>query len=100
MQRRLLSSADSHFGVVLQQSRGGADSMPTVVVHLDTPAQQHEIQELQTQVGCHTCSPSLSKSCVNARTEVMLEQYMLYPVFVQHRYAGCYGSALQSNRTS
>ena len=62
MQRRLLCSGGSIFGVVLRQSSGVADCAPTVVVQLDTPAQQHELQELQSQVGCHTSSPLLSKA--------------------------------------
>lgn len=60
MQRRLLSSGDSVFGVVLQQASGVADGTPAVVVQLDTAAQQHELQQLRSQVACHTSSPSLS----------------------------------------
>ena len=62
MQRRLLSSVDTRFEVVLQQYNGAADCMRTVVVHLDNHAQQHELEELQSQVVCYTCSPSFSKA--------------------------------------
>ena len=70
MQRRLLSSVDSQFGVVLQQYNGVADCMPTVVVQLDNPAQQHELEELQSQVVCYTCSP-LSSKAVSMPTSVI-----------------------------
>ena len=56
MQRRLLSSADNNFGVVLQQFSVDADCMAPVVVHLDPPAQQHELQEIKSQVFCHLCT--------------------------------------------
>jgi len=55
MQRKLLLASDKNFGVVLQQSSVDVDCMATVVVHLDTPAQQHELQEIKSQVFCHLC---------------------------------------------
>lgn len=56
LHRRLLIAANKNFGVVLQHSSGGADCMATVVVHLDTPAQQPELQEIESQVFCHLCT--------------------------------------------
>lgn len=86
MQRRLLSSADSNFGVVLQHSSGVADCMATVVVHLDTPAQQHELQEINSQVFLPPLHFAASMLPIQKR---ILVQYVSYPVLLQHRYAGC-----------
>lgn len=59
LRRRLLTSEDNNFEVVIQQSTGIADCTPAVLVQLDTPAQEHAVQELKSQVTTSVCSSSL-----------------------------------------